>query len=76
MRRAVQRGLERRQLDRLKYLGMDEKSFRRGQSYVTLLTDLEDIQGLVWLGKPQPPQAGGRCGTDAQASSGQLADLP
>jgi transposase len=46
MRRAVQRGLERRQLDRLKYLGMDEKSFRRGQSYVTLLTDLEESRVL------------------------------
>jgi transposase len=46
MRRAVQRGLKRRQLDRLKYLGMDEKSFRRGQSYVTLLTDLEESRVL------------------------------
>ena len=41
MRRAVKRGLELRQLEKLKYLGMDEKSFRRGQSYITLLTDLE-----------------------------------
>ena len=46
MRRAVQRGLERRQLERLKYLGMDEKSFRRGQSYVTLLTELEESRVL------------------------------
>jgi transposase len=46
MRRAVQRGLERRQLERLKYLGMDEKSFRRGQSYITLLTDLEESRVL------------------------------
>jgi transposase len=41
MGRAVERGLERRQLDAMKHLGMDEKSFGRGQSYVTLLTDLE-----------------------------------
>jgi transposase len=41
MRRAVERGLERRQLEGLKHLGMDEKSFQRGQSYITLLTDLE-----------------------------------
>ena len=46
MRRAVERGLERRQLEGLKYLGMDEKSFRRGQSYVTLLTDLEESRVL------------------------------
>jgi transposase len=42
MRRAVERGLERRQLEALKHLGMDEKSFGRGQSYITLLTDLDE----------------------------------
>lgn len=41
MRRAVARGLDRRQLAGLRYLGMDEKSFGRGQSYITLLTDLD-----------------------------------
>ena len=46
MRRAVNRGLERRQLDKLKYLGMDEKSFGRGHSYITLLTDLEKSRVL------------------------------
>lgn len=46
MRRAVERGLQRRQLEGLKYLGMDEKSFKRGQSYITLLTDLEQSRVL------------------------------
>jgi len=46
MRRAVERGLGRRQLEGLKHLGMDEKSFRRGQSYITLLTDLEGARVL------------------------------
>lgn len=46
LRRAVERGLERRQLDDLKRLGMDEKSFRRGQSYITLLTDLDESRVL------------------------------
>jgi transposase len=46
MRRAVERGLERRQLEGLKYLGMDEKSFKRGQSYITLLTDLDQSRVL------------------------------
>ena len=41
MRRAVARGLERRKLEDLKHLGMDEKSFKRGQSYIALLTDLD-----------------------------------
>jgi len=42
MERAVERGLDRRQLDGLKHAGMDEKSFKRGQSYITLLTDLDE----------------------------------
>jgi transposase len=46
MRRAVARGLERRQLEGLKHLGMDEKSFKRGQSYITLLTDLDQSRVL------------------------------
>jgi transposase len=46
MRRAVERGLEQRQLEALKHLGMDEKSFKRGQSYVTLLTDLDQSRVL------------------------------
>jgi transposase len=46
MRRAVERGLERRQLEALKHLGLDEKNFRRGQSYVSLLTDLEGSRVL------------------------------
>jgi transposase len=46
MRRAVERGLARRQLEDLKHLGMDEKSFKRGQSYVTLLTDLDAARVL------------------------------
>ncbi|MDO8699438.1 MAG: ISL3 family transposase [Rhodoferax sp.] len=46
MRRAVERGLERRQLEGLRHLGMDEKSFGRGQSYITLLTDLEQSRVL------------------------------
>jgi transposase len=41
MDRAVRRGLERRQLEELPYLGMDEKSFRKGHRYGTLVNDLE-----------------------------------
>jgi len=46
MKRAVARGLERRQLDQLVHLGLDEKSFKRGHSYITLLTDLEQSRVL------------------------------
>lgn len=40
MTRAVERGMARRGEDELPYIGMDEKSFLCGQSYVSLLTDL------------------------------------
>jgi transposase len=40
MDRAVKRGLARRKLAELPYLGIDEKAFRRGHHYFTLVTDL------------------------------------
>ena len=40
MQRAVERGLDRREVDSLQYVGIDEKSFRRGHNYISLLTDL------------------------------------
>jgi transposase len=46
MKRAVARGLDSRRMDELKYLGLDEKSFKRGHSYITLLTDLEESRVL------------------------------
>ena len=46
MERAVQRGLERRELGDVPYVGMDEKSFRRGQSYVSILVDLSGARVL------------------------------
>lgn len=41
MDRAVKRGLKRRELEGLAHVGIDEKSFRSGQSYISLLTDLD-----------------------------------
>jgi transposase len=41
LRRAVKRGLSRRELEKLSHVGIDEKSFRSGQSYISLLTDLQ-----------------------------------
>jgi transposase len=58
MKRAVARGLERRQLDQLKHLGLDEKSFRRGHSYITLLTDLEQSRVLEVVAGPTTEAAG------------------
>src|SRR5260370_13694257 len=41
MQRAVQRGLDARQLEGLRRVGRDEKSFGLGQRYVSVLTDLD-----------------------------------
>lgn len=40
MQRAVQRGLARREAQPLTYIGVDEKSFKKGHRYVTIVTDL------------------------------------
>ena len=41
MERAVERGLERRTEEPIKYVGIDEKSFGRGQDYISLMVDIE-----------------------------------
>lgn len=41
MASAVARGLDRRDLEGLRFLGLDEKSFLRGQSYISVCNDLE-----------------------------------
>jgi transposase len=46
MERAVERGLLRRQVDHVKHVGIDEKSFGRGQDYVSLMTDLDGSRVL------------------------------
>lgn len=45
MERAVKRGLARRQAEPVPRLGVDEKAFRKGHKYVTIVTDLD--QGRV-----------------------------
>ena len=41
MERAVQRGLERRQAEPVPHIGVDEKAFRKGHKYLTLVNDLQ-----------------------------------
>ncbi len=41
MRRAVERGLERRELDEVTDIGMDEKSFGKGHDYISIMTDIQ-----------------------------------
>lgn len=46
MDRAVKRGLERRSVDEVHHLGLDEKSFGQGHDYITVLTDLDGSRVL------------------------------
>jgi transposase len=41
MERAVERGLKRRQAEKVPAVGVDEKAFRKGQKYFTLVNDLQ-----------------------------------
>ena len=42
MQRAVKRGLKHRSLEEVRHVGMDEKSFGQGHSYVSVMTDLDE----------------------------------
>jgi len=46
MHKGVERGLERRGLDDIKYAGVDEKSFRKRHKYVSVLTDISGSRVL------------------------------
>lgn len=41
MERGVARGLKRRSVEEVRHVGLDEKSFGQGQSYVSVMTDLD-----------------------------------
>ncbi|MGX7950914.1 ISL3 family transposase [Oleidesulfovibrio alaskensis] len=45
MKRAVRRGMARKKQRQIRYLGVDEKAFRKGHSYMTVVCDL--IRGSV-----------------------------
>jgi len=46
MDRAVERGLIVRDLDDVKHAGIDEKNFRRGHDYISVLTDIDQSRVL------------------------------
>ena len=46
MERAVERGLARRKAEEIPYLGVDEKAFRKGHKYLTLVNDLSGSRVL------------------------------
>jgi transposase len=55
--RAVERGLLRRSTEEVTLVGMDEKSFGRGQDYVSLMTDLKGKRGLEVVKDRDTPSA-------------------
>jgi len=46
MDRAVERGLITRELEEIKHVGLDEKSFGKGQDYVSVMTDIDGARVL------------------------------
>ncbi len=46
MKRAVDRGIQRRSTEQVKRVGIDEKSFGRGHDYVSVMTDLDGSRVL------------------------------
>jgi transposase len=46
MKRAVERGLQPRSLDEVRYVGIDEKSFSAGEDYVSVMTDIDQSRVL------------------------------
>jgi len=46
MDRAVVRGLARRDSEEITWIGMDEKSFRKGHNYISVINDLENSRVL------------------------------
>lgn len=49
LQRAVERGLERREREPLRAVGIDETSFQKRHEYVTVVADLERAR-VVWVG--------------------------
>jgi transposase len=46
MERGVERGLARRSVEQVQHVGLDEKNFGKGQSYVSLMVDLDESRVL------------------------------
>ena len=46
MNRAVERGIQRREIETVRHVGMDEKSFGRGHDYVSVMTDIDGSRVL------------------------------
>lgn len=59
MERAVKRGLQRREPEKVSKIGVDEKAFRKGHSYFTLINDLAKARVLYVAEGRQQASLGG-----------------
>ena len=50
MGRAVKRGLENRRARTYRFIGIDEKSIKKGHKYFTIVSDLEGGE-VIWIGR-------------------------
>jgi len=50
--RAVQRGLARRQAEPIRHLGVDEKAFRKGHQYMTVVSGVNYFFALTTIISP------------------------
>ena len=74
MERAVERGLARQELEGLKHLGLDEKSFRRGQDYISVLTEVGPEPRVLEVAEGRRTEdAAGLIRTLPEASRAQVA---
>ncbi len=71
MHKAVKRGMSRRKEEPIRHVGIDEKNFRRGKDYVTVMSDLDrgrviDVAetnerkaiDFLWKGMPEQQRGG------------------
>ncbi len=59
--RAEAREMNRRSVDEVKHVGIDEKNFRKGQSYACLLYDLNGVQSAWRLWQAERSSRKTRC---------------
>jgi transposase len=72
MDRAVDRGLKRRKAEPIAHLGVDEKSTRRGQRYLTLVNDLDRSRVLYVAPDREQESLDGFWGTLSEDQLGSI----